>query len=167
MKEFAEWLADTPPSLFIQEHYLWMIPGLQSIHIAAVAMVVGSLLLLNLRIVGITGGDMTLRETAERYGPWVKGSLLVLLATGSLLVVGEPARELLTFSFWAKMVLVAIGATMAAFLQRTLATSETAHQQAWVRVFAVLALVIWMCVIFLGRLIAYDHIWGSWSPASA
>ena len=32
-----------------------------------------------------------------------------------------------------------------------------------VRPLAVLTLIIWVSVIFLGRLIAYDHIWGSWS----
>jgi len=26
--------------------------------------------------------------------------------------------------------------------------------------------LIWVCIIILGRLIAYDHVWGSWSPAT-
>ena len=30
---------------------------------------------------------------------------------------------------------------------------------------AVGTVLIWMAIIFLGRLIAYDHVWGSWSPA--
>ena len=31
---------------------------------------------------------------------------------------------------------------------------------------AILTFLIWACIIILGRLIAYDHIWGSWSPAT-
>ena len=31
---------------------------------------------------------------------------------------------------------------------------------------AILTFLIWVCIIFLGRLIAYDHVWGSWSPAT-
>ena len=30
----------------------------------------------------------------------------------------------------------------------------------------ILTFLIWVCIIFLGRLIAYDHVWGSWSPAT-
>ena len=30
----------------------------------------------------------------------------------------------------------------------------------------IVTLLIWICVIFLGRLIAYDHIWGSWSGST-
>jgi hypothetical protein len=26
--------------------------------------------------------------------------------------------------------------------------------------------LIWICIIILGRLIAYDYVWGSWSPAA-
>jgi hypothetical protein len=31
---------------------------------------------------------------------------------------------------------------------------------------AVFTFLIWTCIIVLGRLIAYDHIWGSWSPST-
>ena len=30
---------------------------------------------------------------------------------------------------------------------------------------AVVTFLIWLGIIILGRLIAYDHVWGSWSPA--
>ena len=34
-----------------------------------------------------------------------------------------------------------------------------------VKVLAVVTLAIWLAVVFLGRLIAYDHVWGSLSPS--
>ena len=48
MKEFALWLATTRPSVFIQEHYAWTIPTLQTIHILGIALVMGSVLMINL-----------------------------------------------------------------------------------------------------------------------
>jgi hypothetical protein len=30
---------------------------------------------------------------------------------------------------------------------------------------AILTFLVWLAVVVLGRLIAYDHIWGTWSPA--
>ena len=30
---------------------------------------------------------------------------------------------------------------------------------------AIFTLLIWIAIVILGRLIAYDHVWGSWSHA--
>ena len=95
---------------------------------------------------------------------------LALLATGLLMVIGEPVRELVTFSFWLKMTLVAIGALVATSFQRAVRR----HEQQWestlvhrrsIQTLAILTFLIWVAIIVLGRLIAYDHVWGSWSPS--
>ena len=126
MKQFALWLATTPPSVFIQEHNAWTIPAIQSIHIVGIALVMGSVLMIDLRILGWAWTDQTLRQTTSRFGPWLTGSLWLLLVTGLLMVIGEPVRELVTFSFWLKMALVAIGALVAvASSGRSAVTSST------------------------------------------
>ena len=107
MKQFAEWLSTTVPSVFIQNHNSWVIPTIQSIHIVGIAVLLGSVFMIDLRVLGWAGMDQTLRQTVNRFAPWVTGALWLQLATGLLLVVGEPVRELVSFSFWAKMVLVA------------------------------------------------------------
>ena len=170
MNQFALWLASTPPSVFIQEHNAWAIPAIQSVHIVGIALVMGSVLMIDLRILGLAWTDRTLQQTTRRFGPWLTSSLWLLLATGLLMVVGEPVRELVTFSFWLKMALVAIGAVVAVAFQRALRR----HEQQWegtlvhrpsIKALAILTFLVWVGVIFLGRLIAYDHVWGSWSPA--
>src|SRR5437867_11854307 len=113
--------------------------------------------------------DQTLRQTTSRFGPWLTGSLWLLLATGVLMVIGEPVRELVTFSFWLKMALVAIGTLVAATFQAALLRHEQLEEalarRASIKGLAILTFLIWACIIVLGRLIAYDHVWGSWSPA--
>jgi hypothetical protein len=170
VKQFALWLSTTSPSIFIQQHNVWAIPAIQSIHIVGIAMVMGSVLMIDLRILGWAWADQTLRQTVRRFGPWLNGSLWLLLATGILMVIGEPVRELVTFSFWLKMTLVAIGALVATIFQQTLRR----HEQQWedalvhrrsIKALAILTFLIWVCIIILGRLIAYDHVWGSWSPS--
>ena len=127
--------------------------------------------MLNLRMMGWAGMDQTLRQTTNRYGPWLTGSLYLLLATGLLQVVGEPVRELVTFSFWFKMILVVIGTVIAAIFRRALRKhdqqwEETLVKRGSVKFLAIVTFLIWACIIVLGRLIAYDHVWGSWSPAT-
>ena len=170
MRDFALWLATTSPSVFIQEHNAWTIPAIQSVHIVGIALVMGSVLMIDLRILGWTWADQTLQQTTRRFGPWLTGSLWLLLATGILMVIGEPVRELVTFSFWLKMALVAVGALVAIVFQRTLRRHEREWEERLVHRFSIKALavgtfLIWACIIVLDRLIAYDHVWGSWSPA--
>jgi hypothetical protein len=85
-------------------------------------------------------------------------------------VIGEPVRELVTLSFWLKMALIAVGTLVAAIFQRALRR----HEQRWednlvharsIKALAIATFLVWVCIIVLGRLIAYDHVWGSWSPS--
>ncbi len=171
LNKFAVWLSTTAPSVFIQTNEKWAIPTIQSVHIVGIGLVVGSIFMLTLRIFGWAGMDQTLRQTHDRFGPWVTGALWLLLATGGLLVVGEPVRELVTFSFWLKMALVAGIAVIATAFQADLRKKEDTWEQTRVhhgstKLIAVVALAMLVCIIFLGRLIAYDHIWGALSPAT-
>jgi len=171
LKQFAKWLSTTFLSVFIQRHNSWVIPTIQTIHIVGIGVVLGSVFMIDLRVLGWAGMDQTLRQTTTRFGPWLTAALYVQLATGVLMVIGEPVRELVTFSFWLKMVFVAVGTLIAAIFQITVRN----HEQKWegtlvnrrsIKCLAVLTLLIWVCIIILGRLIAYDHVWGSWSPAT-
>ena len=169
MTAFTEWLSQTSISLAIQTHD-WVIPTVQSVHIVAIGVVLGSVFMIDLRVLGLAGRDQSLTETTGRFGPWLSGALCVLLATGVLMVIGEPARELLAFSFWLKMFLVAVGTVTAAVFQISLRKNEIEWEQSlakrrttkWL---ALATLLIWVCIVILGRLIAYDHIWGAWSRA--
>ena len=162
-----EWLSQTPLSLAIQTRD-WVVPTIQSVHIVAIGVVVASVFMIDLRVLGWGGRDQTLVETVDRFGPWLSWSLVVLLITGALMVVGEPARELLAFSFWLKMALVAIGTLITAAFRVSVRRNERRWEESLVkgritRSLAILTLFIWAGIIVLGRLIAYDHIWGAWS----
>jgi hypothetical protein len=171
LNRFAEWLSTTLPSVFIQNHNAWAIPAIQSIHIVGIGIVMASVFMIDLRILGWAGMDQTLRQTTSRFGPWLTASLWLMAATGLLMVIGEPVRELVTFSFWLKMFLVVVGTLIAVLFQRTLRKheprwEETIARRGSVRALAIVTFLIWVGIIILGRLIAYDHVWGSWSPAT-
>jgi hypothetical protein len=171
LNDFAVWLSTTAPSVFIQSHEAWMIPILQSLHIIGIGLAVGSTLMMALRVLRWAGTDQTLLATQLRFGPWLAGALCLLLASGALLVIAEPVRELVTISFWVKMVFVATLTTVAIAFQRSVRQQEqyweqTLLRRASVRLTAVLVFVVLGCIILLGRLIAYDHIWGHLSPAT-
>src|SRR5215510_12093146 len=163
MEAFAQWLGATPVSVAIRRA-LWLIPLLQAGHILAIAAVLSSVAMIDLRLLGLAGRSQTLRATAQRFVPWIWTSLVVLAATGLVLVVGEPKRSLLNPAFQLKMLLLALAiAVTLAFqvsLRRNVAFWEDGSQRRKVTgMFAVLAFLLWCTIAVAGRWIAYLQVY--------
>lgn len=178
MFEFAEWLGSTPLSVAIQSR-LWLTPLLQTIHITMIGIVFVSMLNVTLRVLGYLRADEPLVAVWRRFAPWFWWALAVMAATGLVLAIGEPVRQVTALSFWLKMSLLAIGVTSALVFGRAVRAAATANAanaanaadadrvaSAGARVVAVATILLWVAIIFLGRWIAYDvEIWESWHLA--
>jgi hypothetical protein len=132
----------------------WINPALQTLHIISIALVVGSAGMISLRVLGLAALRQSPAEMARRLMPWFWTALLLLLLTGSLLVLNRPARYFETPLFPAKMLLllVAIGVTLA--LRRRLPAGD-AGVAGTARAVALASLALWLAIIFAGRWIAY------------
>jgi hypothetical protein len=166
MHAFATWLQATSLSHTIQS-VSWVVPLLQSIHILTIGVVFVSSLMIALRVLGRMRADEPFEAVWSRFAPWMWAGLAVMLATGLILVVGEPVREFTALSFWIKMMLVVTAATATVLYGRSLraaAPPPPAEFSTPARLASVLIVVLWLAVIFLGRAIAYDkEVWGSLS----
>jgi hypothetical protein len=133
--------------------------------------VLGSIFMIVLGILGCAGTDQMLHQTTDRFGPWLISAPCLQPVTGIVMIIAEPVRELVNLSFWTKMVFVAVGTALSGVFLVTLPNYE--HQGEMVvnrrsiKSLAILTFLVFLCIIVLGRLIAYDHIWGSWSPATS
>jgi putative copper export protein len=165
VNDFANWLAGTQLSLSIQTH-LWVVPTIQSIHIVCIGIVLASVFMIDLRIFGWAGRDQSVLQISRRFCPWLWAALGVLLVTGVLMVIGEPVRELMSLSFWLKMSMLLIGIVIATVFQLSLRGNRKEDEfiGRWTtKSLAIVTLVVWCSIVVLGRLIAYDHVWGAWS----
>lgn len=168
MLDFAAWLQATPLSVAIQST-LWVTPLLQTIHIVMIGIVFVSMLNVTLRVLGRIRMDEPLTEVWRRSAPWFWTALAFMAATGLVLAVSEPIRQVTALSFWLKMSLLAIGIVSALSFGRVIARAAiAAHASASgrARIVAVATILLWLTIIFLGRSIAYDvEIWESWHLA--
>ena len=74
MLQFTQWLSETSLSLTIKTHE-WVIPTIQSIHIAAIGVVIASVFMIDLRVLRWSGRDQSLLETTRRFGPWFRAGI--------------------------------------------------------------------------------------------
>jgi Family of unknown function (DUF6644) len=153
---FCSWLSNTSFSMMIQD-YLWVIPAVQTIHILAIATVMASILMVDFRLLGILGRGQSIPDVAHRFLPWAWGALVVLACSGSLLIIGEPGRELLSEVFWAKMILLGCAVTVTGAFHVVLNRRAQFWERSRVlgRVTAIASLTLFVAIVVAGRWIAY------------
>jgi hypothetical protein len=159
LRDFTDWLAATPLSTVIQ-NVSWIIPSIQTIHIVSIAIVVTATFLVSLRVLGLFDTSEPIAALSRRFLSWVWWALAVLLVSGSLLVIGEPGRSLMNPVFALKMAMVVVVSLLTLALQRPLATEAgywdaSGQRRLVAKGIAVLSLVLWSCIVFAGRWIAY------------
>jgi hypothetical protein len=159
LRTFGEWLATTSMSLTIQ-NVTWIIPLVQTIHILCVAAVFSSVLMVDLRLLGLVQRAQPLPSVTNRFLSWIWVFLVILLVTGSILIIGEPERSLLNPAFAVKMGMLVTVILITLLIARPLRSNERFWEASGGRLaagkaIAVVSLALWSLIIFAGRWIAY------------
>jgi hypothetical protein len=160
MLAFSQWLAATPLSEAVQ-NILWLIPAVQTVHILSLAILLTSVGAVALASFGRLGRAVALADMAGRFAPWVWGAFAILLASGTILIIGEPVRELINWAFWIKVPLLVVAAGLTAVFLSRLARGRgpvDPARHAAARGPALGLVLLWCLVIVFGRLIAYAQI---------
>ncbi len=159
LESFCTWLENTSLSAAIQ-NIGWIIPLGQIIHILCLSIVLSSVVLLDFRIMGLAALRVPIPDMARRFLPWMWSALALMVITGSILVIGEPKRDLLNPAFWTKMLLLLAAATITFLFQLSIRAKAgvwtgNGKGRTAIRLFAAIALTAWIGVAVCGRLIAY------------
>jgi hypothetical protein len=159
IQEFSNWLAATPASAKIQD-VSWIIPTVQTIHILSIAIVMSSVLLIDLRVLGVISRTQAIDTVARRFLPWIWFTLIVLALSGGTLIVGEPGRSLQNPAFIAKMSMLATVVLLTLSFQGGLRRDAqfwdvSRGRRLGGRLIAGVSLLLWVGIVFAGRWIAY------------
>ncbi|MBU3602867.1 DUF6644 family protein [Polynucleobacter sp. AP-Kaivos-20-H2] len=153
--QFCYYLESTPLNAAIQNNF-WVVPFLQSIHILAIASILVGVLLINLRILGIHGQSEPIAAVINRYQSLIWLALPVLLITGCIMIVGEPARSLTNPAFQLKMLmLLAVIFITLLFQKKWHSNNSFTPVNTTNRLLAILSLALWVGIVAAGRWIAY------------
>ena len=80
---FCEWLAATPGSIALHESR-YMFLAILMIHVLTLSVLVGTAVMVDLRLLGLTLQRVPTSEVMARLLPWSGGGFLVMIASGSL-----------------------------------------------------------------------------------
>jgi uncharacterized membrane protein len=159
IQHFCDWLAATSLSqLFGRAD--WFVPTVQTVHILCIAVVVTTLAMLDFRLLRLTRGGPALGQLARSFLPWTWRALAVLLASGVLLTITEPTRELMNWSFRVKMVLVLTLVALTLAFQAAIVKdpeywTSSSRRRRLGNALALASLLLCVSIVVAGRLIAY------------
>ena len=166
MPEFFTSLAPLLTDSFLQSGALWAlnnIPGfppiIQTVHILGIAVVMGSAVLLNLRILGLALPSQNLGELTNRVIPWFWIALVSNFISGAFFVFGRPNRYFNNPVFASKLACL-IPAVLLLALFYVLHKQQDGYweqeRRKWfARGIAIVSVALWIMVCTGGRWIAY------------
>ncbi len=153
------WLQATPLSVTIRESD-WVFPTIESVHVVAFVLVVGSIAVVDLRLVGVASKNRRADELIHELLPITWASFAVALVAGLLLFIGKPVTYTHSFFFLGKMALILLaGLNMAAFHlfvhKRLIGRPPDAPHPIAARASGLVSLALWIGVVAFGRWIGF------------
>jgi hypothetical protein len=130
----------------------WAYPALEVVHIVGIALLLGSLVVVELRVWG-AGAALPLAALARLALPVSLAGFALVVLSGLLLFAAQPNDMLGNRAFLLKLGLVSLAGLNAAFFH---ARGSLARQDGLARAQTVLSLGLWLGAIICGRWIAYS-----------
>ena len=143
--------------------WLWLYPTVETVHIVGIALLFGSIAVLDLRLLGFSR-SIPVRRLARHVLPWTAASFLLIVPSGLMMFVAHAGDFISSPVFLLKMCLIlAAGLNAALFRVVVFPSVDVWDAQEMrklppppsARISAAVSLLIWVCVIACGRLLAY------------
>jgi len=145
----AEWMRDTNPAMQVVE----------STHVLAAVLVLGTVLIADLRLLGITDSQRAFTRIGRETLPLTWAAFAVAVVTGSLMFTTSAQTYFGNVAFQLKgLALLAAGLNMLVFqllTVRGMAEWDFGKPPRAARIAGVISLLLWVAVVLLGRWIGF------------
>ena len=143
--------------------WLWLYPSVEVVHLVGIALLFGSIAVLDLRLLGLSR-HIPVRVLARHVLPWTAASFVLIIPSGFLMFTAHASEFIESEVFILKMLLImAAGLNAALFHAITFRTADVWDTEEMrrlppppsARLAGALSLLLWISVIACGRLLAY------------
>ena len=138
---------------------LWLYPAVEVLHICGFVILVGSVIMFDLRLFGWSRA-LSVTALARHLLPWSLGATLVIVPTGLMMFSAHAGEFIANRAFVAKLTLLMLAGTNAAAFHSGVFRSAAkwdrdADVPVGARMHAAASVILWLSIIACGRLIAY------------
>jgi hypothetical protein len=157
---FFEQLAESSWSIELHEsQYAYSI--VESLHVWTLGVFFGTVAMVDLRLLGWIMPGVPVSEFSKRVLPWTVAAFVIMVITGTLLVYAIPVRTYQSIFFRGKMLLLVLAGLNVWFFHsrvypKVAAWDADGALPRAARTAGAISLILWSCIIFSGRMIAYN-----------
>jgi hypothetical protein len=156
VSDFFLWVEATRAHQVISSS-TWMFAVIESIHLLALSVIGGAVLMVDLRFLGIGMRRQSIPDVARDAQPWLVWSWVMMIVTGIALFVSEPTKLYYSAPFWWKMAFLVLATTFAFTVRRKVAQADEASVRPLTyKLVALVSLVLWFGVGASGRWIGFS-----------
>lgn len=129
----------------------------QMVHLVSLAVLGGMVLVLDLRLLGVTLNDIPVERLMYYTHRWFDAALVALVATGVFMSAAVAMKLYYNEMFWAKMSALIVGVVFVYAIERPLLRQGgLVLQTATLRLLALSSLAVWFTVAAAGRWIGFS-----------
>ena len=161
MATFQVWLVSTLASAtrvgdFMATRWAW--PAMESIHFVGLSLLVGTIVLFDLRLLGVARPIPI--SALHKLIPWGIAGYCVNAASGAMFLMSAPDQYIYNSAFHFKLLFMAIaGFNATAFYlvaaRRTMGPDAEARVPRAAKIIATISVLMWLGIIVCGRLITF------------
>src|SRR5215475_9260492 len=153
---FFQWCYNTPVGEAIRNSN-WLFAIIEAFHLVGLGLTGGAVLIVNLRLLGVGLRKQPPAQLWAATQPWLIGSVILLVASGTPLFLSEAIKCLYSFAFWVKMTSLFLVLLFTFTIRRRVAQTGLASDRPLLgRLTAVISLSLWFGVAWGGRWIGYS-----------
>jgi hypothetical protein len=150
---FFEWLGALPVSKAINES-LWIYAFVQAFHLLTLAVLLGAVLIVDLRLLGTGLTRQPLAQVARDARPWLIAGFLGMVVTGLPQLMSNASREYYSEFFWMKMYFLAAALIFTFTVRHRVTQADEARLgPIWGKAVGLVSIALWIGVIVPARLI--------------
>jgi hypothetical protein len=158
IKEACEWLQNLSFPTEIRES-TWLFPTIETVHVLALVLVVGSIITVDLRLLGFSSRARSVRDVASQALPLTWSAFVVAAIAGTLLFTSKAVTYYEDIPFRLKMVCMLLaGINMVLFHWLTypqVAAWDHGRPPGSARLAGGVSLLLWTIIVAAGRWIGF------------
>lgn len=159
MPEFCQWLDQSSVGMAIRQS-LWLFPAIETVHLLGMAALVGTIGVLDLRLLGWVARGRPVSEMAGRLIPFAWLGFVAQVITGALLFSSEAVKIYGNPAFRLKMLLLLLAGLQALIFQTVIsgklaAWDERESLPVLAKVAGLSSLLLWVAIVTAGRFIGF------------
>ena len=151
LEPFIRWCDATSIGTYVRQA-AWAFKFIETVHILAWVVLLGSTMLVNLRLLGILRG-WSVEQVARNVSMFIYIGLLLVAVTGVLMFLSNPQRYFTNIAFGTKMLFFLIAVLYQFTLYRSVVRIDCRKIPKWARLAGVFSLIVWFATGAAGRAI--------------